>query len=86
VLVEACGDEVNELWLAKTFAFGGFNARFPRCSKKHTGQQAYKYVTLFNSGDYMTAVQWYERLCESGRFERLKFMMGEQEVGVINST
>jgi hypothetical protein len=56
LLVEAHGDEEGELWLIKTFSFGGFNAP-PRCSKKHTGQQASKHETPFNSGDYMIAVQ-----------------------------
>ena len=86
VLVEAYGDDKDELWLGKTLAFGGFNARPPRCSKKHTGQQANKFTTSFNNGDYMVAVQWYERLCESGDGERLEFVMGERQVDVINST
>ena len=34
----------------------------------------------------MVAVQWYERLCESGDGERLEFVMGERKVDVINST
>ena len=34
----------------------------------------------------MVAVQWYERLCESGDGERLEFVMGERQVDVINST
>jgi hypothetical protein len=86
VLVEAYGDDKDELWLGKTLAFGGFNARSPRCSKKHTGQQANKFTARFNNGDYMVAVQWYERLCESGDGERLEFVMGERQVDVINST
>jgi hypothetical protein len=80
VLVEAYSNDKGELWLGKALAFGGFNARFPRCSKKHTGQQANKFTTNFNNGDYMAAVQWYERLCESGDGERLEFVMGERQV------
>jgi hypothetical protein len=34
----------------------------------------------------MIAVQWYERLCESGGGERLEFVMGERQVDMINST
>ena len=83
VLVEAYGDEVGELWLAKTSEFGGFNSRSPRCSKKHTGQEANKYEAQLNSGDYVIAVQRYGRLCESGCGERLEFLMGERQVDVI---
>jgi hypothetical protein len=57
VLVETYGDEEREFWLGKTLSFGSFNARSPRCSEKHTGQQACNYETRFNSGDYMIAVQ-----------------------------
>jgi hypothetical protein len=53
VLVKAHGDEMDELWLARTFAFGGFNARSPQFSEKHTGQQANKYETRVNSGNNM---------------------------------
>ena len=56
-MVEAYGDDKGELWLGKTLAFDGFNARSPCCSKKHTGQQANKYATRFNNGDYMIAAQ-----------------------------
>jgi hypothetical protein len=86
VLVEAHGNDKGDLWLGKTLAFGGFNAPFPRCSKKYTGQQANKFTTNFNNGDYMAAVQWYERLCESGDGERFEFVMGERQVDLINST
>ena len=86
VMVEVYGDDKGELWLGKTLAFGGFNARSPCCSKKFTEQQANKYATRFNNGDYMIAAQWYERLCESGDDERLEFVMGERQVDVINST
>jgi hypothetical protein len=86
VLVEAYNDKDDELWLGRTLAFGGFNSRAPRCSKKHTGQQSKKFGTRFDAGDYMVAVQWYERLCESGDGERLEFVMGERKVDVINST
>ncbi len=34
----------------------------------------------------MVAVQWYERLPESGDGERLEFFLGEQIIDVINST
>ena len=85
-MVEAYGDDKDEFSLGKTLAFGGFNARSTCCSKKHTGQQANKYATRFNNGDYMIAAQWYEHLCESGDDERLEFVMGERQVDVINST
>ena len=40
--------------------------------------------TRFNTGDYVVAVQWYERLGESA--ERREFARGERMIGVINST
>ena len=42
--------------------------------------------TRFNTGDYMVAVQWYERLTESGDCERREFIRGPRMVDVINST
>ncbi len=44
------------------------------------------YGVRFNSGDFMVAVQWYERLPESGDGERLEFLRGEEIIDVINST
>ena len=39
VLLEAYGDEMDELWLAKTFAFGGFNARSPGALRNTRGSR-----------------------------------------------
>lgn len=61
VLVEALGDEQDEMWLGKTVAFGSFGP-LPSCCKQHTEAQKNVYGTRFNTGDYMVAVQWYERL------------------------
>jgi hypothetical protein len=44
------------------------------------------YGMRFNTGDFMIAVQWYERLPESGDGERLEFFRGERVIDVINST
>ena len=42
--------------------------------------------TRFNTGDYMVALQWYERLAETGDGERRVFVRGERMIDVINST
>ena len=34
----------------------------------------------------MVAVQWHERLCESGNGERREFVRGKRMIDVINST
>ena len=62
------------MWHAKTVAFSVFGDA--ECCKKHLGGQKNIYDTRFNSGDYMVAVQWYERLCESGNGERREFVRG----------
>ena len=59
-------------------------ARNKSCCKKHTEGQRNVYGMRFNTGDFMVAVQWYERLPESG--ERLEFFRGERVIDVINST
>jgi len=85
VLVEAYCDAEDEMWLGKTVAFGDFGLS-PSCCKRHNGGQQNVYGTRFNSGDYMVAVQWYERLAESGDGERREFEQGERMIDVINST
>ena len=84
VLVEAFGDDEDEMWLGKTLAFGHFGQ--DSCCKRHGGGTKKLYGTAFNTGDYMVAVQWYERLSESGDGERREFVRGERMINVINST
>ncbi len=84
VLIEAFNDDVDEMWLARTVAFSAFGVAV--CCKKHLDGQKNVYGTRFNTGDYMVAVQWYERLCESGNGERREFVRGRCMVDVINST
>ena len=82
VLVEAFGDDEDEMWLGKTEAFFGSS-----CCKQHRGGQQNEYGTRFNTGDYMVAVQWYEeRLTESDSGRRREFVRGERATDVINST
>jgi len=83
VLVEAYGDEVDEMWLGKTVAFDGFGSG-SSCCKRHSGGQKNAFGTRFNAGDYMVAVQWYERLPGDG--ERRQFYREEPNIYVINST
>jgi hypothetical protein len=85
VLVEAFGDDEDEMWLGKTVAFGAFG-RLPSCCKQHTEGQQNVFGTRFNTGDYMVAVQWYERLTENGDRERREFVRGERMIDIINST
>jgi len=85
VLVEAFGDEQDEIWLGKTVAFGAFGRQLS-CCKQHTGGQQNVFGTRFNTGDYMVAVQWYERLTENGDRERREFVRGERMIDIINST
>ena len=84
VLIEAFNDDVDEMWLAKTVAFSAFGDAV--CCKKDTDGQKNIYGTRFNTGDYMVAVQLYDRLCESGNGERREFVRGRCMVDVINST
>ena len=87
VLVEAFCDDEDELWLGKTLPFGDFDRHSPCCCcKEYTGTQKILYGTRFNTGDFMVAVQWYERLTELGDGERRKFIRGERMLDVINST
>jgi hypothetical protein len=82
ILVEAFGDNDDEMWLGKTEAFFGGS-----CYKQHRGGQQNLYGTRFNTGDYMVAVQWYEeRLTESDSGRRREFVRGERATDVINST
>ena len=78
----AFGDDEDEMWLGKTLPFGDFGRG--SCCKRHGGGAKKLYGTAFNTGDYMLAVQWYERLAESG--ERREFSRGERMIDVINST
>jgi hypothetical protein len=88
VLVEAFGDDEDDMWLGKTVAFGNFGP--DSCCKRHGGGAKKLYGTAFNTGDYMVAVQWYERLYENGDGERREFVRGERMIdvicGMINST
>jgi hypothetical protein len=86
VLVEAFGDEVDEMWLGKTVPFSDFSRRSNSCCKQHSGGQKTLYGTRFNTDDFMVAVQWYERLSEGGDGERRLFSRGERIIDVINST
>ena len=73
------------MWLGKTLPFGAFGPR--SCCMEYTGTAPKNlYGTRFNTGDYMVAVQWYERLTESGDGERREFIRGPRMVDVINST
>jgi len=83
VLAEATNDEEDLLWLGRTVAFSNFDGA---CYEKHTGSQKKRYGTRFDKNDYLVAVQWYERLCESGDGERREFVMAKPEIDVINST
>ena len=74
MLVEAFGDNDDEMWLGKTVEFSDFGRQ--SCCKKHTEGQRNVYGMRFNTGDFMVAVQWYERLPESGDWERLEFFRG----------
>ena len=80
----AFGDDEDEMWLGKTLPFGDFGRG--SCCKRHGGGAKKLYGTAFNTGDYMLAVQWYERLSESGDSERREFSRGERMIDVINST
>ena len=84
VLVEAYCDEEDVMWLGKTVAFGALGQG--SCCKRHDEGQKNLYGTRFNTGDYLVAVQWYERLPESGDGERREFIRGTREIDVINST
>ena len=72
------------MWLGKTLGFGDFGR--DSCCKRHDTVVATVYGTRFNTGDYMVAVQWYERLSESGDGERREFIRGKRKLDVINST
>jgi len=85
VLVEAFGDDEDEMWLGKTVAFGAFG-RLPSCCKQHTEGQQNVFGTRFNTGDYMVAMQWYERIAESGDGERREFVRGKRMIDIINTT
>ena len=52
---------------------------------EHTEGQRNVYGMRFNSGYFMAAVQWYERLPESGNGAQ-EFSHGEQIIDLINST
>ena len=52
------------------------------CCKHHRGGQQNEYGTRFNTGDYMVAVQWYERLTESGSGRQREFVRGERAIDV----
>ena len=84
MLVEAFGDDDDEMWLGKTVEFSDVGRQ--SCCKKHTEGQRNVYGMRFNTGDFMVAVQWYERFPESGDGERLEFFRGERVIDVINST
>ena len=70
--------------LRRLFAFSAFGDAV--CCKTHTDGQKNVYGTRLSTGDYLVAVQWYERLCESGNGERREFVRGRCMVDVINST
>ena len=86
VLVEAFCDEEDEMWLGRALPFGDFGPRSPCCKKFTDATPKNLYGTRFNTGDYMVAVQWYERLTESGDGERREFIRGTRMIDVFNST
>ena len=67
-VVEAFNDEDDDMWLGKTMPFGDFGR--DSCCKEHKDGPQNVYGTRFNTGDYMIAVQWYERITECGNGER----------------
>jgi len=72
------------MWLGKTVAFGSFGPQ-PSCCKQHDEGQKNVYGTRFKTGNYMVALQWYERLTD-GDGERREFVRGKRMIDVINST
>ena len=68
ILVEAFNDEEDEMWLGKTLPFVDFGRE--SCCKEHKVDPQNVHGTRFNTGDYMIAVQWYERITECGNGER----------------
>lgn len=85
LLIEAYGDETDELYLARAcpfFSQGGSRA----CTEKHSGGRRHIQGTRFDNGDFKIAVQWYERLAEDGNGERLEFQRGTVAVDLVNST
>ena len=63
-------------------AFGAFG--LDACCKQHKEGQKNLYGTRFNTGDYMVAMQWYERLGESA--EHREFIRGKRMIDVVSST
>jgi hypothetical protein len=82
LLFEAFNDEEDEMWLARAVPFPN---RQNTCTIQHTGTHCHKFNTRFDAGDFMIAVQFYERSpdCDD---ERRLFVMGEEHVDVLNST
>lgn len=80
LLVDAFSDEEDDLWLGKTVAFPGDHV----CIRQQSATTVTN-STRFDKGDYMIAVQWYERFAECTA-ERREFIMGEPGISVVNST
>ena len=82
VLVEAFGDEDDDMWLGKTVAFPDDD---DVCAREHTTGQTFMYSTRFDKGDFTIAVQWYERSAECSD-ERREFIMGEPDISLASSS
>jgi hypothetical protein len=82
LLFEAFNDVEDEMWLTRAVAFP---SRQNACTIQHNGKPCHKFNTRFDDGDFMMAVQFYERSpdCDD---ERRLFVMGEDHVDVLNST
>jgi hypothetical protein len=81
LLFEAFSDTKDELWLGRAVEFPSVKGK---CALlQHKTQK--RYGTRFDRGDYMIAVQFYERSVDCDE-ERRQFVMGQAEVDVINSS
>ncbi len=64
VLVEAYGDNDDEMWLGKTVEFSDYGCH--SCCTKHTERQRNVCSARFNTRDFMVAMKWHERVPEIG--------------------
>ena len=83
VLFEAYCDDDDELWLGKTIPSDKLGGA---CKMKFTGKQGKMFGTRVDKGDYIVAVQWYQRLCESGDGEQREFVMAKPRIDFVNSS
>ena len=64
VLVEAYGDNDDEMWLGKTVEFSDYGRQ--SCCTKHTERQRNVCGARLNTRDFMVAMEWHERVPEIG--------------------